>query len=269
MAINRVSPRIGKVVDIPGNAPTIGTATDLAGDGKVSVAFTAPSTATGGPIFSYTAVSNPGSITGTGTTSPITVSGLTNDTSYTFQVSATNPTGNGPLSSASNSATPTAPPNAFESIATVEVGSGGVSSVTFSSIPTDYAHLQLRLFLKADSTGRGSITINSGSYARLHQLYGDGSSAASASTTNNWILDFSATANIFAPNIVDILDYQNTNKTKTYRNLYGIDYNGSGSVGMISALDLSTTAINSITLAPSTGNWSQYSHFALYGIKGA
>ena len=78
MATGQTSPKTGKVVDIPANAPTIGTAT--AGGGSASVTFTAPSTSTGGPISSYTVLSNPGSVVGTGTTSPITVSSLTSGT---------------------------------------------------------------------------------------------------------------------------------------------------------------------------------------------
>ena len=89
---------------IPG-APTIGTAT--AGNAQASVAFTAPAD-TGYPTtLSYTATSSPGGLTGTGSASPITVTGLTNETSYTFTVTATNDTGTGPASAASNSVTPT------------------------------------------------------------------------------------------------------------------------------------------------------------------
>jgi len=90
---------------VPG-APTIGTAT--AGNAQASVAFTAPAV-TGGPaITSYTATSSPGGITGSAASSPITVSGLTNGTAYTFTVTATNSIGTGPASAASNSVTPTA-----------------------------------------------------------------------------------------------------------------------------------------------------------------
>jgi hypothetical protein len=54
--------------------------------------------------------SSPGNITGTGTASPITVTGLTNGTAYTFTVTATNANGTGAASAASNSVTPTASP---------------------------------------------------------------------------------------------------------------------------------------------------------------
>jgi hypothetical protein len=109
MAVNRTSPSGSRIIDIPASPPTSVTATDLVSGGGVSVAFTAPSTATGGPIFSYTATSNPGSATKSGTSSPLTFDGLTVGTSYTFTVAATNPSGS-QVSSASNAVTPTAPP---------------------------------------------------------------------------------------------------------------------------------------------------------------
>ena len=52
--------------------------------------FTAPQNYGGLPITHYTATSNPDNIVVTGSGSPITISGLTNGTSYTFNLSATN-----------------------------------------------------------------------------------------------------------------------------------------------------------------------------------
>lgn len=86
------------------NAPTIGTATG--GSTTASVAFTAPSNTGGSVISAYYAVSNPGQITGSGASSPVTVSGLTNGTSYTFSVWALNTYGPSPYSASSNSVTP-------------------------------------------------------------------------------------------------------------------------------------------------------------------
>lgn len=85
------------------DAPTIGTAT--AGVLSASVAFTPA--ATGSAATSFTATSTPGGITGTGSASPITVSGLTAGVSYTFTVHATNAAGNSPESGASNAVVPT------------------------------------------------------------------------------------------------------------------------------------------------------------------
>ncbi len=88
---------------LPG-APTIGTAT--AAFQSATVAFTAPANAGYPTTLSYTATSSPGGLTGTGSASPITVTGLTNGTEYTFTVTATNDTGTGPASAASNAVTP-------------------------------------------------------------------------------------------------------------------------------------------------------------------
>jgi uncharacterized protein (TIGR02145 family) len=87
---------------IPG-APTIGTAT--AGNAQASVTFTPPASNGGAAITGYTVTSSPGSFIGTGSASPIIVTGLANDTPYTFTVVATNVNGSSSPSSPSNSIT--------------------------------------------------------------------------------------------------------------------------------------------------------------------
>jgi RHS repeat-associated protein len=117
-----------KPATVPG-APTIGTATR--GNASAVVAFTVPSSNGGSPITSYAATSTPGGKTGTGTSSPISVAGLTNGTAYTFQVTATNAVGTGAASAASNSVTPATVPGA----PTIGTATGGntQTSVAFTS----------------------------------------------------------------------------------------------------------------------------------------
>lgn len=87
------------------NAPTIGTAT--AGSSNcASVTFTAPSCTGGSVITTYTVYANCGALATTGASSPLTVTGLTAGTSYTFKVIATNIYGPSYPSAASNSIIP-------------------------------------------------------------------------------------------------------------------------------------------------------------------
>ena len=166
-------------------------------------------------------------------------------------------------------------PLSFESIATTTVGSGGSSSVSFTSIPSTYTHLQIRALGRTTGNSRRlKVQFNSDTTAtnyRQHGLYGDGSAAYAETANNNNILYFPESAyqaNVFGVGIVDILDYTNTNKYTTLRILHGHDDNGSGYIFLSSCLWMNTNAITSITIVPDNANIAQYSHFALYGVKG-
>ena len=173
-------------------------------------------------------------------------------------------------------------PTDFESIATVTVGSGGAASAAFTSISSDYNHLQIRCIARYTGTAynnllgefNGDTTYTN---YRWHYLAGDGSSVASgdvqssgAKLSMGLVAGTAQTTGVFAAQVIDILDYKNTNKYKTIRVLNAMDNNGSGEIRLVSGLWMNTNAITSITLTAQGGNnFAQYSHFALYGIKGA
>ena len=83
------------------DTPTVTGSTPAGGVAEVSVAFT--ESGIGAAATSFTVVSSPDSITASGATSPINVTGLTGNTTYTFQVRGVNANGNGKLSSAGTS----------------------------------------------------------------------------------------------------------------------------------------------------------------------
>lgn len=258
--------------DVP-DAPTIGTAT--LSQTTASVTFTPA--ATGGTPTSYTVTSSPGGLTGTGSSSPISVANLVIGTTYTFTVTATNSAGTSPASSASNSVTPTMTPLGYESIQTVTVGAGGSSSITFSSIPQTFTNLQVRAIARGTNASvacDGLVTFNSTSTGYyMHQVYGEGSSviassdSTSTSTDQFYFTGANATANVFGVGIMDVLDYTSTNKYKTTRTIGGNDTNGGGLVILRSGLWQNTAAISTITITPASGNFAQYSQFELYGVK--
>ncbi|HET7486281.1 MAG TPA: fibronectin type III domain-containing protein [Acidimicrobiales bacterium] len=98
---------------VPG-APTSVAATP--GDGAATVTWAAPADG-GSPISSYTVTPYAGAsaltptvVTGSPPAPAATIGGLTNGTTYTFTVSATNAVGAGAASAPSNAVTPAAPP---------------------------------------------------------------------------------------------------------------------------------------------------------------
>jgi hypothetical protein len=171
------------------------------------------------------------------------------------------------------------PGGAMESIATVTVGSGGASSIEFTSIPSGFQHLQVRMILRNSSTNGGSrttkLTFNSDTAANYawHQLYGDGSSAATNADSGVTSISTSTTtistdtASIFAAMVLDVLDYGSTSKFKTVRGFHGRDQNGSGLVLLDSGLWRSTSAVSTLTLAPTANNFAQHTTATLYGLR--
>ena len=167
----------------------------------------------------------------------------------------------------------------FESIATA-TGTGSSGTITFSSIPSTYQHLQLRINGIASIAG-GSIRMrfnsDTGSNYAAHYLIGIAPSGtfATGSASGAYIGVTGAYDGVVTtyPNvaIIDIHDYASTTKNKTARIFSGQQNNTTtaGDVELNSGLWLNTSAINSVTVYLSSGNYNSGSTFALYGIKGA
>lgn len=132
-------------------APTGASAS--AGNTQATVSFVAPVDGGSSPITQYTVTSSPGSVTASGTASPLTVTGLTNGTAYTFTVTATNADGTSVASGATVSVTPKAPQ-------TITFANPGAQN--FGTTPTLTATSNAGLTVAFTSSTTGVCTITSG-----------------------------------------------------------------------------------------------------------
>lgn len=160
--------------------------------------------------------------------------------------------------------------------------STATATIEFTNIPQNYEHLQIRGIMRDARSGTvndGWLRFNGDTNTNYsaHKLNGDGATAtatgAATKTNTEDLFRFPTdgnTASVFGAVVIDILDYANSNKYKTVRSLSGYDANGSGVIRFSSGLWQSTSAITSILIdSDGSVNWSQYSSFALYGIKRA
>jgi hypothetical protein len=118
------------------------------------------------------------------------------------------------------------------------------------------------------------MTINNdttGANYYMHSIYNTNPTVSTYNEANNAggiAIAYNESTTAPTAAIIDILDYQNTNKYKTVRDLSGYDSNGAGYLFYRSGLWMSTTAINRLDITSTGGTLAQYSSFALYGIKG-
>jgi hypothetical protein len=163
----------------------------------------------------------------------------------------------------------------YENIATTTLGSNQ-ASVTFSTISGSFTDLVLVASGRSNNAANTDtylMTFNgdtANNYSRT-RLLGNGSSASSAGRSNAPNIDFegisgnNAASGVFSLATVALQNYSNTTTNKTVL-IRGNDANGTvlATVGLYR----SSSAITSITLAPSNGTQIlSGSTFTLYGIK--
>jgi len=165
--------------------------------------------------------------------------------------------------------------NTMTLISSVTVGVVPASSIDFTSIPSTYTDLCLKVSLRSSAIANvvdGNLTFNSSSSSfSWKELFGTGSSALSGGNTTNNPLGQIAAANLTASTFTNgelyIPNYAgSTNKSFSFD--FGTENNATlGYAGLIAGLWSNTAAISSISIAPSSGLWVQYSTAYLYGIK--
>jgi len=161
-------------------------------------------------------------------------------------------------------------------IAEANAAAGGSASLGFTVIPATYTDLLIKLSLRGSTSSNNIdtyLTINS-STANFTGRYIQGNSSAAGSYTlacySRNMPESTATVSPFRNTEIYFPNYAGS----TYKSfsIDTVDENNTGTAGLalvqfIAGLWSDTSAITSISIAPSSGTFVQYSTATLYGIS--
>lgn len=169
-------------------------------------------------------------------------------------------------------------------IATQTVTGTSAATITFSNIPQNFQHLQLRATCKTTRDYGGNnddwfiVSIPGVTPGYNHYLSTNGSSSLTGTAGQNGYLGTVISSApflvnnsyLYSPVVMDVFDYTNTNKYKTFTSLFGMDpnsttYPNGPAVGIASAVYPTTNAVTSIVISNFVA-WAVGSTFTLYGI---
>jgi hypothetical protein len=156
----------------------------------------------------------------------------------------------------------------YTPIASVTLSSAQ-SSVTFSGIPQTYTDLVLVSDMSGSTTFNALLTYNSDSSSNYSEtdILGDGTSATSSRLTNQTYIRVGYIDSGRTMHRINVMNYTNSTTNKT--TLLRWDTASAGYVDARVGLWRSTSAITSLTLTTSTGNFASGSTFNLYGVANA
>jgi hypothetical protein len=162
-------------------------------------------------------------------------------------------------------------------IAKQTIGSAGAASVTFSSIPQTFTDLKLVISSRGTFSALGSsykLSFNgSDSNFSIRALEGAGSGTPSSFTGTQYVgsaVGATATASTFNNGEIYIPNYTSTANAKSFSVDAASENNGTEAYAdLIAGLWNPGTqaAITSLALTPTSGNFTEFSEFAIYGIS--
>jgi hypothetical protein len=161
------------------------------------------------------------------------------------------------------------PTKTYKALANVTLGAAA-SSVTFSSIPATYRDLVVVVTALGSTTLEGRIRLNSDSgnnysYVRMSSS-GSAASSANAGSQSSGFLSVIADATASGPltMFINIMDYSATDKHKTIISRAAAAGTGTEAFANRWA---DTSAVTTVQILTSTGNWASGATFNLFGIE--
>jgi len=157
-------------------------------------------------------------------------------------------------------------------VETITVGSGGAASMEFTGIPQDGVDLVVLLSARGDATAFSRLEVNSDTtnYAEIRVRNNNGGVSSQAFTgfgplgVSN---DPAYTANTFGNTSFYIANYAGS--TSKSISVDGTGENNATSIQQILQANAYTqnTAVSSVTLTPTSGNFVEHSTASLYSIS--
>ncbi len=166
-------------------------------------------------------------------------------------------------------------PATYEPIATTTLGSAA-SNITFSSIPNTYTDLKIVLVAAGSASEQVYVQFNGDTGTNYSQTYlqGNGGTAESLRQTSvayifaGYMADSVYGSSMRGLTTINIFSYAGST-FKTTLSEGSNNTNGQGLVSRHVGLWRSTSAITSVKLYPSTGNFTTGTIATIYGIKAA
>lgn len=161
------------------------------------------------------------------------------------------------------------PTKTYKALANITLGAAA-SSVTFGSIPSTYRDLVVVVTALGSTTLEGRVRLNSdtGSNYSYVRMSGDGSATSSVAAASQTAGFLSVIADATTTNpltmLINIMDYSATDKHKTI--ISRANAAGTGSEAFANRW-AGTSAVTTVQILTSTGNWASGATFALYGIE--
>jgi len=274
------------------NAPDPATGvTGTAGNAQVEVSFTSPSDVGGAAVTEYRVTDSTGVFGASGSASPVTVTGLSNGTSYTFNVWAINPFGWSTASDASGSVTPSIPYGIINGGYTITNAVNNISRFLFTTTgnPSDFGDLTTTSYQSGacasntrglrgggQTTGTGTSDVNTIDYVTIASAgnatdygdlvektrYGVGCSNSTRGIFWGGRLGTGATSNV-----IQYVTIASTGNAADFGDMLANDYYGGAVASPTRGVHITGNAgdtMQYVTIA-STGNATDFGNIAFAG----
>ena len=157
--------------------------------------------------------------------------------------------------------------NTYKLISKVTVGTD-TNTISFTSIPQTYTDLVIKASLRGSTaTTTFAVQVNGTTVTNVRRFFGGGTFTSSDTFNEHYINPSNFTASVFGNTELYFPNYTSANVKSFSADSIGENNAAEAYMNLGASSTGSSTAISSINLLRTSGNFVQYSTARLYGIK--